>query len=104
MAKQKAVRPEDPIMGGHTAPLVQCPLPRIIGWGWIMWCDPPQTCAQTGTTGHRCGWRRTAGPDTGKFFSPPCGPQELPDERPRRAKAEGGEASPKVSRTRRKVS
>jgi hypothetical protein len=104
MAKKavQGIRPEDPIMGGHTAPLTPCPLALIAGWAWVMWCDPPRVCSMSGTAGHRFGWRRTAGSDAGKFFAPNAGPEELPDERPRRPKVEKAEAPRQVSRGQRR--
>jgi hypothetical protein len=99
MARSKPVKPEDPIMGGYTAHLLPCPLPPIVGWAWVEWCDPPQVCSLTNTDGHRTGWRRTAGPDAGKFFCPQAGPQELPEEKPKRKKADDDGAPVQVSRT-----
>jgi hypothetical protein len=98
MAKREP-HPNDPIMGGATAPLTPSPLPPIAGWAWILWSDPAQVCSMSQTPGHRTGWRRLTGPDAGRFFSPECGPQELPDERPKRKPQEAEDTPRMVSRT-----
>ena len=107
MGKRKEARTEEGIMGGHLAALTPCPLPPIAGWNWVMWCDPPATCSMSGTTGHRTGWRRTAGADAGKFFGPEAGPQELPEAKQTRRKIDDEDGAPPVSRpvsrTRRKT-